>query len=289
MGKLFAEEKTSQEMTKKVKEWWNANPFTYLMDNKEIVPDWAFFRNIDRKIIKWMPWAQKGYPLLSNVIDYSQLKGKKVLDIAVGTGWTTENLVRAGAHVTAIDLTPQAVELTRKRLELNHVTAEQVMVADAQELPFADATFDYVLAFGCLMHMPNTQKAIDEIYRVLKPGGRSAAMMYYKHSLHWWYYIYLGKGILRGKLLSMTPQELSNRYTDGAYEKGNQLTKFYSKKEIHELFKKFSDCHIEIYDTTTPVDTFPHRYLPLGSFLPKQIKQWIVCYLGQTIWVDVRK
>lgn len=289
MKKLFAEEKTSQEMTKKVQDWWNANPFTYLMDNKEIIPDWAFFRNIDRKIIKWMPWAQKGYPLLSSVIDYSQLKGKKVLDIAVGTGWTTENLVRAGALVTAIDLTPQAVELTKKRLELNHIAAEQVVVADAQQLPFLDGTFDYVLAFGCLMHMPNTQKAVDEIYRVLKPGGRSAAMMYYKHSLHWWYYILLGKGILRGKLLSMTPQELSNRYTDGAYEEGNQLTKFYSKKEIHDLFKNFSDCRIEIYDTTTPVDTFPHRRIPLGSFLPKRLKEWIVRYLGQTIWIDITK
>ena len=66
-------EGTNNELTGKVKEWWDKNPFTYLMDNKHITPDWAFFRNIDRKIIKWMPWAQKGYPLLSNLIEYSAL------------------------------------------------------------------------------------------------------------------------------------------------------------------------------------------------------------------------
>jgi len=285
----FFKEKTSEELTQKVQKWWNDNPFTYLMNNQNITPDWAFFRNIDRKIIKWMPWAQKGYPLLSSVIDYSVLKGKKVLDIGIGTGWTTEQFVRAGADVSAIDLTPQAVELAKKRMEINHLTGANIQAADAQNLPFPDNTFDYVLAFGTLMHMPNTEKAISEIYRVLKPGGRAAAMMYYKHSLHWWYYIFFSKGIVRGKLLKMSPQELSNRYTDGAYEEGNQLTKFYSKKEIQQLFSQFKECKIKIEDTTTPVDTFPHRYVPIGKFLPERLKQWMVKSVGQTLWIDVTK
>ncbi len=285
----FFKEKTSDELTRKVKEWWNKNPFTYLMDNQHIIPDWAFFRNIDRKIIKWMPWAQKGYPLLSSVIDYSKLKGKQVLDIGIGTGWTTEQFVRAGAHVTAIDLTPQAIELAKKRMEVNHLTGATIQIADAQALLFADNTFDYVLAFGTLMHMPNTEKAVSEIYRVLKPGGRAAAMMYYKHSLHWWYYIFLGKGVMRGKLFTMTPQELSNRYTDGAYEEGNQLTKFYSKGEIRRLFSKFRSCQIHIYDATTPIDHFPHRWLPLGKLLPERLKYWLTTQIGQTLWIDVEK
>ena len=285
----FFKEKTSEELTQKVQKWWNDNPFTYLMDNKNITPDWAFFRNIDRKIIKWMPWAQVGYPLLSKVIDYKKLEGKNVLDIAVGTGWTTENLIRAGAQVTAIDLTPQAIALTKRRLEINHLSATATVVADAQNLPFPDQSFDFVLAFGCLMHMPNTIKAVQEIYRVLKPGGRAAAMMYYKHSLHWWYYIFFAKGIVRGKLFKMSPQELSSRYTDGAYEEGNQLTKFYSRGEIKKLFDQFKEIKIMVDDTTTPIDTFPHRYLPLGYFLPTRFKTWLVKKVGQTLWIDVVK
>jgi len=288
MGKIF-QEKTSAELTGKVQDWWNKNPFTYLMNNQNISSDWAFYRNIDRKIIKWMPWGQKGYPLLSSVIDYPKLSHKKVLDIAVGTGWTTEQFVRAGAYVTAVDLTPKAVELTKKRLEIFNIQADIVQVADAQNLPFSDSTFDFVLAFGCLMHMPNTQKAIDEIHRVLKLGGRASAMMYYKHSLHWWYYIFLGKGIFRAKLFSLSLQELSNRYTDGAYEEGNQLTKFYSKKELSDMFGKFSKISIRIFDATTPIDHLPHRFLPIGTLIPRPIKQWLTTKVGQTIWIDVEK
>jgi len=288
MGTKF-KEVDSQELTQKTKNWWHNNPFTYLMDNKNIDFDWAWFRNIDRKIIKWMPWAQKGYPLLSSVIDYSALKDKKVLDIAVGTGWTTEQFVRAKARVTAIDLTDQAVALTKKRLELYGLQAEQIMQADAQNMPFADQSFDFVLAFGCLMHMPNTQKAVDEIYRVLKPAGKASAMMYYKNSLHWWYYIYFSKGILQGKLLKMTTQELSNRYTDGVYEGGNELTKFYNKKEIKKMFGKFSSVRIKIEDDFTCIDHFPHRYLPLGKLLPARVKKALVKLVGQTLWIDVVK
>lgn len=279
----------NEELNQKVKDWWDKNPFIYLMDNKHFHPDWVFFRNVDRKIIKWMPWAQVGYPLLSSIIDYSQLANKKVLDIAVGSGWSTEQFVRSGALVTAIDLTPSAVELTKKRMEIYQLKAENIEVADAQNLSYPDNSFDYILAWGCLMHMPNTQRAINEIYRVLKPGGKIGAMMYNKNSLHWWYYIYLSKGIFRGKLLKMSIQELSNRYTDGVDCGGNQLTKFFTTNEIRKMFKKFKDVSIIIVDNFTFIDTFPHRFLPLGFFLPIKVKKWLSSKFGQTLWIEAIK
>ena len=281
-------EKDNKILKEKVRSWWDNNPFTYLMDNKHIRPDWAFFRNIDRKILKWIPWAQTGYPILSGVIGYGALKGKRVLDIAVGTGWSTEQFVRTGGVVTAIDLTKSAVALTKKRLELYGLHAD-VLVADAQQLPFTDSSFEFVLAFGCLMHMPDTQKAIDEIHRVLIPGGRASALMYYRHSLHWWYYIFFGKGIVRGKLLTMNLQQLANRYTDGAYEEGNQLTKFYSKKQIRNMFSAFKEVRVRVFDVTTPIDHLPHRFLPLGMLIPPMLKQWLTRIVGQTLWIDVVK
>jgi len=277
------------DLTQKTKDWWNSHPFTYLMNNQEIKADWAFFRNIDRKIIKWMPWAQIGYPLLSSVVDYAALSGKKVLDIAIGTGWSTEQFVRAGAEVTAIDLTPRAVELTKTRLGLNSLDGAEVLVADAQSLPFAEGTFDYVLAFGCLMHMPDTPRAISEILRVLKKGGKMGAMMYNKNSLHWWYYIYLSKGILQGKLWKLGKQGLANRYTDGVYEGGNELTKFYTTREVKEMFKDFSSVSVEVVDDFTCLNHFPHRHLPLGSLLPRKWKQWLVGKVGQTLWIEAVK
>ena len=270
----------------KIKDWWNGYPFTYFVKDKE--GSWEFFRNIDRKILKWMPWAQEGYPLLSKVIDYKLLKGKKILDIACGTGWSSEQFARAGADVTAIDITPKAIELTKKRFEIYKLKAE-ILAADAENLPFPDNSFDYILAWGCLMHMPNTQKAINEIYRVLKPGGKFGAMMYNKNSLHWRYFIFFGKGILKLKLLKYSKQDLANRYTDGAEIGGNFLTKFFSKNEIKKMFNKFSGLMVDIYDSYDILDNFPHRFLPLGRILPFFVKNFFSRLLGLSLWISGEK
>ncbi len=270
------------DLKTKVKDWWNNYPFTYFV--KEEIGSWAFFRNVDRKILKWMHWAQNGYPLLSNLIDYKSLKEKKVLDIACGTGWSTEQFARVDADISAIDITPKAVELTKKRFEIYGLKGN-ILVADAENLPFPDNNFDYILAWGCLMHTPNTQKAIDEIYRTLKKGGKFGVMMYNKNSFHWRYFIYFGKGILKLKLFKYSKQQLSDRYTDGAEIGGNMLTKFYPIGEIKEMFRKFSDLKVDIYDNYDILDNFPHRFLPLGKILPLFMKKWVSRKWGLSFWI----
>lgn len=272
----------------KVRDWWHTNPFAYLIKDGE-EGSWSFFRNVDRKVMKWMsPWAHQRYPLLSNLVDYPGLAGKKVLDIACGTGWSTEQLVRAGADVTAIDLTPKAVDLTKKRLALYGLAAT-VLEADAEKLPFPDASFDYVLAWGCLMHTPDTEGAVREIHRVLKPGGYGGAMMYNRDSIHWWWAIWFGRGVLRGKLLSMDPQELANRYTDGVDVGGNMLTKFWTVRGFNALFSEFPERRVRIFDRPELVDYLPTRHLPLGTALPMRFKRWVAHRWGQTAWIDFWK
>lgn len=270
-----------------MRDWWHNNPFNYFVDAEE--GSWEFYRNIDRKFLKWIPFMQSGgYPFLTRYIDMKGLKGKKLLDIACGTGVLTEQFVRMGADVTAIDLTPKAVELTKKRLDLYHLKAE-VLEADAQKLPFADNTFDYVCAWGCLMHMPETEQAISEIYRVLKPGGKSLAMMYHVNSVHLRYCIQLGRGILRGKYLKYDNQSLINRYTDGASVGGNMLAKFYSRKEFKNLFSQFKDVEVFIHDNHGMPAQLPHPWLPLGKLLPKAVKEWICRLWGMTAIITMTK
>jgi len=281
-----------KDLNQKVKNWWNDNPFVYTFDKPEINPQEVrqdFFKEVDRKFIKWTPWGQNDDKPLSGVIDYERLRGKKVLDIAIGTGFSAAQFARAGASLSGIDIAPSAIELSKKRFEIFGLPTSDLQVTDAQKLPYNDNTFDFVLAWGCLMHMPNTQKAINEIHRVLKPGGKMAAMMYNKHSLHWWYYIYLSKGILRGKLLKMTKQDLANRYTDGVYQSGNQLTKFFSKKQIKHMFSNFDSCHISIHDTTTAIDHLPHKKLSWGKFLPKMWREKLSEKVGQSLWIECQK
>lgn len=270
----------------KVKAWWNVYPFVFFV--KEEVGRWAFFRNVDRKIFKWCPWAHDGYPLLAKIIPYRELAGKKVLDIGCGTGWSTEQFVRMGAIVSAIDLTEKAIELTKKRFAIYHLQAD-IRVGDAENIPYPDSTFDYVFVWGVLMHTPDTEKTIHEIHRVLKPGGRAAAMMYNKNSLHFRWFLWFGKGILRGKLLKYSAQELTNRYTDGAEIGGNMLTKFYTPSELKRLWSVFPKVRVATYDNPDVLDVFPHRLLPLGRLLPKELKQKLANRFGLSAWIEVGK
>jgi ubiquinone/menaquinone biosynthesis C-methylase UbiE len=88
------------------------------------------------------------------------------------------NWVRNGAQAVGIDLTVTAVELTRERLALEGLSAE-VMHGDAECLPFESDTFDIVYSYGVLHHSPDTAKAVQEVYRVLKPGGEARIMIYH--------------------------------------------------------------------------------------------------------------
>ncbi len=278
---------TDEALNQRVRSWWHSNPFNYFVGDEE--GSWAFYRNIDRKFLKWIPFMQKGgYPFLTQYVDMKGLQGKKLLDIACGTGVLTEQFVRMGADVTAIDLTPKAVELTKKRLDLYKIQAN-VIEADAQKLPFEDNTFDFVCAWGCLMHMPKTEQAISEIYRVLKPGGKMIAMMYHSNSVHLRYCIQLGRGILRLKYLQYDNQSLINRYTDGANVGGNMLAKFYSRSEFKNLFSFFQNVNVFIHDNHGMVDQLPHPWLPLAKIFPKSLKEFVCRLVGMTAIITAEK
>jgi demethylmenaquinone methyltransferase/2-methoxy-6-polyprenyl-1,4-benzoquinol methylase len=93
--------------------------------------------------------------------------GEKILDIAAGTGTSSAAIAKSGAEVTAADFSPGMIEVGRRK----HPGITFVE-ADAMALPFADAQFDAVtISFG-LRNIEDPKKALSEMFRVLKPGGR---------------------------------------------------------------------------------------------------------------------
>ncbi|HEX8691634.1 MAG TPA: class I SAM-dependent methyltransferase [Longimicrobium sp.] len=97
------------------------------------------------------------------------LAGLRVLDAGCGSGWYAEHLVRQGADVTAFDVEPRFVELTRARAGGN----ARVLQGDfAQPLHFApDAAFDLVLCALALHYAEDWEAVLAEFARVLRPGG----------------------------------------------------------------------------------------------------------------------
>ncbi len=94
----------------------------------------------------------------------------EVLDVAAGTGNAALPASRAGADVTASDLTPELLEAGRHRAEAEGLTLDWVE-ADAENLPFDDASFDVVMSSIGAMFAPHHQDVADELVRVCRPGG----------------------------------------------------------------------------------------------------------------------
>lgn len=94
----------------------------------------------------------------------------RVLEVGPGRGETAEWIAReTGAEVVAVDQSKRMVELTRAR-------GIDARVGDVQALPFEDASFDCVVAAWMLYHVPDVERALAEIARVLRPGGRLVAV-----------------------------------------------------------------------------------------------------------------
>lgn len=97
--------------------------------------------------------------------------GHRVLDVAAGTGNSALAAARRGARVTATDIVPGALETASRRAAAEGLGLD-VEVADAQDLPFEDGTFDVVLSSFGAMYAPDQQRTVGELLRVCRPGGR---------------------------------------------------------------------------------------------------------------------
>jgi SAM-dependent methyltransferase len=111
-------------------------------------------------------------PIILSFADFESSKGKTVLEIGVGLGADHQMFAQSGAVLSGIDLTERAVAHTKQRLASLDLTSA-LQTADAENLPFSDNYFDIVYSWGVLHHSPDTQKAVNEVHRVLTGRGES--------------------------------------------------------------------------------------------------------------------
>jgi ubiquinone/menaquinone biosynthesis C-methylase UbiE len=182
-------------------------------------------------------------PFIHHFAEFGSTRGQSVLEIGVGLGTDHIQFARAGAELHGIDLTERGIELVRRRLELEGLKSD-LRVADAEQLPFADASFDYVYSWGVLHHTPDTRRAVSEAIRVLRPGGRICVMVYSRHA---WvsYGLWVRNGPLSGRPLRSV--------ADVLYHHMESLgTKGYTKHESRRMFKGIDALRVE--KVATPYD-----------------------------------
>jgi ubiquinone/menaquinone biosynthesis C-methylase UbiE len=230
-----------EQLKERVRNHWNAHPcgtqFTHLeWGSKE------FFDEVER-------FRYETQPFMNRLVGFDRYRGKKLVEIGCGLGTDLLQFARGGAVVTGVDLTPQSIELVQRRFALYSLPVD-ARVADAENLPFEDNSFDVVYSFGVLHHTPNTQRAIDEVYRILKPGGKIIIMLYRKTSVH----VMLGLPLyslwrlLKAGRNALTRDTLTEDWVR-VYDGGdNPLGKAYSKTEAEKMFAHFKNRTYKMCD-----------------------------------------
>ena len=216
---------------------------------------------------KYLEYYDQFYDYKVPTFRYEQYRGKKVLEIGCGLGIDTIKFARWGAEVTAVDLSETSVECTRLLFGYYGLKGD-IRLGDAQELAFDAASFDVVYAYGVLMHVEDTAAAIDEMHRVLKPGGEALVVLY-----HCWLWYWL--------LVNVSGTNVESADGDPA------LIDVYSKRQARCMFERFSSVAIE--SERLPKETVRRRgllaaccnygFVKLFRCLPKKVANKIGWHL----------
>ena len=110
--------------------------------------------------------------------------GATVLDAGCGPGVHSIRVAKAGHHVCAIDISNMMLSHARQRAEVENVTDKiEFHQKDLTKLDFPDSSFRYVFSWGVIIHIPDAEKALDELARVVEPGGKLALYITNKTAL----------------------------------------------------------------------------------------------------------
>ncbi len=159
------------------------------------------------------------------------------LEVGCGLGSDLRKFSRFGLRVTGLDYSPENAYLSKLGLQLYNLNGK-VVAGDAECLPFPENSFDLVYSWGCLHHTPHTQKGVDELFRVLRPGGKAMVMLYHKGYQFWYMLICYWLGF---RWLDRNLQDyISNKYDQ------TPLSRMHSRRQLYKIFEKFNEVNIRV-------------------------------------------
>ena len=130
---------------------------------------------------KFDDWYFDFYPYLFDHIPFNAMRGMNVLEVGLGYGTVSQRLAESGAEYTGLDIAQGPVSMVNQRLAQNNLPGKAIN-GSILEPHLAAASFDYVIAIGCLHHTGNLKLAIERCHSLLKPGGQLIFMVYYAYS-----------------------------------------------------------------------------------------------------------
>lgn len=199
----------------------------------------------EASLAKFDAWYLDFYPYLEQHIPGAEVKGKDVLEIGLGYGTISSIFMRNGARYTGLDIAAGPVEMSHNRANILQVEANAVQ-GSAKEIPFPDDSFDFVVSIGCLHHTGDLPKALNEVHRVLRPGGSAHIMVYNALS----YRQIFEKPLASARRYFSSENKLSLMSVDDARYDANEdgstapETAYVSSKELSWLLKDFASVSV---------------------------------------------
>lgn len=160
-----------------VREYWNRRPCN-LRHSPSPVGTRQYFEEVE---------ARKYFvePHIPGFAQYERWAGKRVLEIGCGLGTDTMNFARAGANITAVDLSAKSLELARRRAEVFGLQ-DRIRFVEANAEHLSDhiepAGYDLVYSFGVIHHSPHPERVLEQVRRHFTGPQTTLKLMVY----HWW-------------------------------------------------------------------------------------------------------
>ena len=166
----------------RVREFWNARPCN-IRHSPKPVGSREYFDEVE----------QRKYFVESHIppfAEFDKWAGRRVLEIGCGLGTDTVSFARAGAHVTAVELSDESAALARKRAEVYGLSDRvRIHVGNAEDLPslLPPQTFDLVYSFGVIHHSPQPGRIVGHLRRYMTPQSELRLMVYARvsYKLFW--------------------------------------------------------------------------------------------------------
>lgn len=201
-------------------------------------------------------------PHIPGFAEFSRWRGKRVLEIGCGIGTDTMNFARAGAAVTAIDLSAESLRVARQRAEVLEVDDRiRFCHADAESLDASlpVSAYDLVYSFGVLHHTPRPDRALRQLCRYLAPDGTLKVMLY-----HRWSWKVLSLAARYGWVRNL--DRLVARYSEA--QTGCPVTHLYSRRQACALLR---DAGFDVTDAAVH-HIFPYRVADYVRY--RHVRAW---------------
>jgi SAM-dependent methyltransferase len=225
-------------------------------------------------------------PHIPAFADYGRWKGKKVLEIGCGLGTDTINFARAGALVTAVDLSDASLELCKRRFELYGLEATFYSGnAEALSSFVPVEAYDLIYSFGVIHHTPHPERVVRELAKYCGPQTEIRIMVYSKWSWKALWIIFT-----KGRGAFWRADELTRANSEAEF--GSPVTYTYTSRSVRKLLSGFNvrrvwKDHIFPYRIDKYVK-YQFEVVWYFRFLPRPLFDWLERRLGWHLLVEAR-